>query len=113
MKAVEFPEQNSTLAAPSGMVGDVMPLPIMILPSPDNPQLLISKWKLDDDDLEMIQENGGHIYLAIHAPFHPPVSLATACYVMPTDELLAENASIAEMSETEFDYAMPDDERAE
>lgn len=97
---VDFPEKNLVLSAPPNSTEDVQPLPIQAYPSPQNVHLIISKWKLDEDSLEQLKANGGHIFLCVHGNMHPAVSMSTKYVILSEDDVKAEDDIL---SQTDFE----------
>lgn len=69
MKCVEFVGQNLIFDPPAGMK-DCGKLPVMVT----NQNTMVSVWKLEGDDLKILQA-GGHIMLHVWGGQHPPVAV--------------------------------------
>lgn len=79
---VDFPERNFIYTKPEGMTAEqCSDLPVWRGPTKleadgSHVNIIVSKWKLNKEDLEEVQKTGC-IYLSITTLQQPPVSLFT------------------------------------
>lgn len=72
----DFPESNFTFNKPANMTDDQCgPLKVHKGIDGENFPIIISKWKLTDEELEQIKTTGV-VYLTIYGSGMPPVSLS-------------------------------------
>jgi hypothetical protein len=70
----DFKYRNIVLGKPKSMTDEEC----VSLPAWTNGNMYISKWRLNKEELEMIQ-NTGEIYLQVTSPAHPPVCPMVEC----------------------------------
>jgi hypothetical protein len=87
MLPTDFKYRNIVLGKPKSMTDEEC----MSLPAWTNGEIYISKWRLNKEELEMIQKTG-EIYFQISSPAHPPITPMVECplegdYVVPGDRV--------------------------
>lgn len=76
MKPTEFKEQNFVLGPAKGDEGKVGSLPVCLGTDENRRPLFVSKWVLEDHDIQELRQNGGCIYIAVYGAEHPPVNIS-------------------------------------
>ena len=85
MRAIPIPDDHipdgttrHVLAEPGGDLTnpDIAPLEVVISDKDyEGLRLFASLWKLEDDDLAVLQKNGGKFWLTVYSPAHPVVAM--------------------------------------
>jgi hypothetical protein len=74
MKGTSFKETNLLLGAGDNINTEQLPICVADHPDDLGKPSLVSKWKLSEEELEMIKKEGC-IWLAVSGGSHPPVRL--------------------------------------